>query len=98
MPRVQSRSGTVVNGSFTIGPAPRYSGTMIGLAFLAAAVAAQPAAPPRELLVQQARATVRILPGARVTADEIPAYAQVKESETRAPDGSPVKSRLVEFP
>lgn len=70
----------------------------MAFALLAASAAAQSPAPPREPLVQQARATVRILPGARVTATEIPDYALLKNKVEQQPDGSRTLSRLVEFP
>ena len=65
---------------------------------LLAAIAAQPAQPPRLEVAAQARASVRIVRGERVTASEIPADALVRETRVRGADGVASSYRLVEFP
>ena len=65
---------------------------------LLAAIAAQPAQPPRLEVAAQARASVRIVRGERVTATEIPADAIVRETKVRGADGVDSAYRLVEFP
>jgi hypothetical protein len=90
----------VLNALFTIGRRRRYTAVMLLLAILAAtATAPVEAAPPRRLEVaEQARASVRIVSGAWVTAQEIPSEALVRETRVEAADGSMSTARLVEFP
>jgi hypothetical protein len=71
---------------------------MLTIALAAAAAAAQPATPPRIELAAQARATVRIISGSRITAEKPPAEAIVRDTEVRSADGSKSTARLVEFP
>ena len=71
---------------------------MLAFAFAAAAAASQPNLPQTHSVVEQARATVRIVSGARVTAERIPPDAIVRETKVRSADGSQTTSRLVEFP
>ena len=70
---------------------------MLTIALAAAAAAAQPAPPPRPVAVQ-ARASVRILAGATITAGRAPAEAIVRETRVPAADGTRTVARLVEFP
>lgn len=66
---------------------------------LAAAVAAAQASPPAgETAVSQARATVRLVAGARITQKEVPEGAVVRKTELKAADGSTSIVRLIEFP
>jgi hypothetical protein len=65
---------------------------------LLAAVAAQPAQPPKLEVAAQARAVVRIVRGERISASELPADAIVRETRVRGADGADRAYRLVEFP
>jgi hypothetical protein len=69
---------------------------------LAAAVASASPAPEQRQSISaplvQATATVRIVPGARVTATEIPGEALVRDTRVTGPDGVERNARLVEFP
>lgn len=69
---------------------------MLLLALLAAT--AQAPAQPRAEAVVQAQASVRIVSGVRVTADQLPREALVRDSKVEAADGSQTTARLVEFP
>ena len=71
---------------------------MLVFALAAAAVVFQPAPPSQGGVVSQARATVRILVGERVTAEKIPAAALVRDTQVTSADGSRKPARLVEFP
>ena len=71
---------------------------MFIIALAAAVAAAHSATPPRIDLAVQARASVRILSGARITAGKPPAEALVRETEVRGADGSRTTARLIEFP
>lgn len=71
---------------------------MLTIALAAAAAAAQPASPPRIELAVQARASVRIVSGSRITAEKLPEEAIVRETEVRGADGSKATARLIEFP
>lgn len=70
---------------------------MMILALLAAA-AAQPAEPPKLAAATQARATVRIVRGERISAARIPPDAIVSETRVKSADGSQSPARLIEFP
>lgn len=71
---------------------------MLVLALLAATAAAQtPAASPLSA-VREARATVRIVSGVRVSAGKLPEEAQVRDTSRREPDGRQQTLRLIEFP
>ena len=65
---------------------------------LFAAVAAQPAQPPRLEVARQATATVRIVKGERISATQLPGYAIIRETRLRGADGIESAYRLVEFP
>ena len=65
---------------------------------LLAAVAAQPAQPPRLEVAAQARAVVRVVRGERISAGKLPADAIVRETRVRGADGVEGAYRLVEFP
>ncbi|HEU5482227.1 MAG TPA: hypothetical protein VFU80_03920 [Sphingomicrobium sp.] len=67
------------------------------LLVLAAAISQQ-TLPPSISAVEQARATVRIVCGARVTADRLPEEALVRDTKVLGPDGSRKPARLIEFP
>lgn len=86
------------NALFTIGRRQRYTAVMLLLAVLAATapVEAEPLSRPE--VAEQARATVRIISGAWVTAQDIPREALVRETRIEAADGSISTARLVEFP
>ena len=74
---------------------------MLVIAFAAATAAAQPpqpSLPPGVSVVEQARATVRIVSGARITAARQPHVAVVRDTQVRGEDGSAKTARLVEFP
>lgn len=71
---------------------------MLLLAFLAATAPAEAPAAPRAEVAQQARASVRILSGAWVTAQDIPSEALVRETKVESADGTESTARLVEFP
>lgn len=88
----------MLNALFTIGRRRRYTAVMLFLALLAATAPAEAA--PRRLpeVAEQARASVRIVSGAWVTAQEIPREAMVRETRVEAADGSVSAARLVEFP
>jgi len=88
----------VLNALFTIGRRRRYTALMLLVAILAATVPAQAAPPRRPEVAEQARASVRIVSGAWVTAREIPREAIVRETRVEAADGSLSTARLVEFP
>lgn len=70
---------------------------MMILALLAAA-AVQPAEPPKLAAAAQARATVRIVRGERISAARIPPDAIVSETRVKGADGSQSPARLIEFP
>lgn len=70
---------------------------MILIALAVAAAAPQPGLPPGISAVQQARATVRIVSGARVTAEKPPEEALVRETKVSNADGSRTASLLIEF-
>ena len=95
----RSRIGTVLNDLFTIAAGARYTCGMMFLAILASAAVAAPAhwTPARGPAVQ-AVASVRIVPGARVSAAGIPAEAIVSERKIRGADGVERPARIVEFP
>jgi hypothetical protein len=95
----RSRIGTVLNDLFTIAARERYTKSMMLLAILASATAAAPAqwTPAREPVVQ-ATASVRIVPGARISSARIPAEAMVSERKIRGADGVERNARIVEFP
>jgi len=46
----------------------------------------------------QATATVRIVPGARITAAQLPSDAIIRDTRVTGPDGVERDARLVEFP
>lgn len=71
---------------------------MLVLALLAATATAQLPAQPRVQAVEQARASVRIVAGVRVTAEQLPRDAIVRETKVESADGSQTSARLVEFP
>ena len=71
---------------------------MLLLAQLAAAVASQASTPASVPVVRQARASVRIVAGERISADKIPEAAMVREKQVRNADGSRTPTWLVEFP
>ena len=71
---------------------------MLLLAQLAAAVASQASPPATAPIVRQARASVRIVSGERISAERIPQAAVVRDKQVRNADGSWTSSRLVEFP
>lgn len=98
MPGRRSRIGTVLNALFTIGRRRRYTVVMLLLAILAATAAPEAAPPRRPEVAEQARASVRIVSGAWVTAQDIPREALVRETRVEAADGSVSTARLVEFP
>jgi len=66
--------------------------------FLAAVLAGTAGDPAPRAPIVQATATVRILPGARITASEVPETAIVRETRVRGSDGIERNARLVEFP
>lgn len=71
---------------------------MLVFALAVAAAAAQPILPPGISAVQQARATVRIVSGARVTAERTPDDALIRDTRIRGEDGTQKTARLIEFP
>jgi hypothetical protein len=74
---------------------------VIALVLAAAAALSSPipeARPGGSTPAVQATATVRIVPGARVTATEIPEEAVVRDAKVTGPDGVQRPARLVEFP
>ena len=71
---------------------------MLFLAVLAATAPAEAPAWRRPEIVEQARATVRIVSGAWLTAERIPEDALVREVQLVRADGSRATARLVEFP
>lgn len=71
---------------------------MLLLALLAATASAEAPDRPLAEAAEQARATVRIVAGAWVTAQAIPGEALVRETIVEAADGSRSAARLVEFP
>jgi hypothetical protein len=73
---------------------------MVMIALLAAsAIASTQAEPePRATALAQAKATVRILPGARIVAGEIPQTAIARDFELRDSNGARTRVRLIEFP
>jgi hypothetical protein len=101
MPVGRSRIGTVLNGLFTIVPSGRYTGAMLLFALAAATAASVPPTPPpppTQGAVLQARASVRILSGARVTAERQPETAIVSKTTLSGADGRGRPALLVEFP
>lgn len=71
---------------------------MLLLAFLAATASTEAPGLHRIEIAQQARASVRIVSGARVTAEKIPDEALVREARMERSDGSQAPARLIEFP
>jgi hypothetical protein len=73
---------------------------MVMIALLAAtSIASAPAEQQlRATALAQARATVRILPSARITAGEIPQTAIARLAEVRDSNGARTTVRLIEFP
>ena len=71
---------------------------MLLIILVAATGAVQPSDLPAASAVHQAKASVRIISGERVTADRLPEQALVRDTEVRAADGSLTTARLVEFP
>lgn len=65
---------------------------------LLAAIAVQPAEPPRLAVARQAIATVRIVRGERISAARLPADAIIRLTKVRGADGVESAYRLVEFP
>lgn len=98
MPGVRSRNGTVLNAPFTIGVPERYIAMMLVLALIAATAAADTPASSSGEAVEQARASVRVISGVRVSAEQPPQEALVRDTETANADGSWTRSRLIEFP
>lgn len=70
--------------------------SLVAAALLAAQATPSPPSPHRALV--QATASVRILSGERVSADNIPEAAIVRDTRVRGADGSQKPARLVEFP
>lgn len=71
---------------------------MIALALLASVAAQAQPQDTRPQVAVQATATVRILPGARVTATETPDSALVRKAQIKNADGREETVRIVEFP
>ena len=71
---------------------------MLVIALVAATAAAQPSDRPAASAVHQAKASVRIVSGERITAERLPESALVRDTEVRSADGSLKTARLVEFP
>lgn len=71
---------------------------MIALALLASVVAQAAPQDRRPQVAVQATATVRILPGARITATETPHSALVRNARIKSADGSEETVKLIEFP
>lgn len=71
---------------------------MLVLALIAATATAEAPAAARGEVVQQARASVRIISGVRVSAEQPPQEALVRDTEIENADGSRTTSRLIEFP
>ena len=67
------------------------------LAALLAAAATIPAPPPRPVVIEQARATVRIVSGAGIRLGDKTADAQLRSTQFRDSDGSSHPAKLVEF-
>ena len=70
------------------------------LVLLAAAILPAHALPPPQPArgaITQATASVRIISGQRVSADNIPETAIVRDTSVRGADGSEKSARLVEF-
>jgi hypothetical protein len=68
---------------------------MVLFALAAAAASATPAPPPR--IVEQARASVRIVSGVRVKLGTATADAQLRQTSFRDPDGTSRPAKFVEF-
>ena len=98
MPVPRSRIGTVLNALFTIARPRRYTGAMLLLAILTATAPAEAPSAARAEVVRQAQATVRVVAGAWVTAEQVPSEALVRETRVETADGSASTARLVEFP
>ncbi|HET9810195.1 MAG TPA: hypothetical protein VFP53_00680 [Sphingomicrobium sp.] len=71
---------------------------MLLLALAAALPSAQPPARRPGAAIEQARASVRIVRGARVGRGHLPDEALVRQAVIRAADGSQTHLRIVEFP
>ena len=71
---------------------------LLALALATANPAGGPPPPSPSLAIQQATASVRIVPGERVSADRLPETAIITDTVVRAADGSAAPARLVEFP
>jgi hypothetical protein len=107
MPRPACRSGTRVNGAFTNRPLRGYPRVMAGLltmAIMAAQLGAgapltAPSAPSPNLASASAQASVRILPGAKVSLSggaEAQGY-KLTSANITLEDGSQRPAELVEF-
>jgi len=71
---------------------------MFTLALLAATAAAQPQQQASSKpLFRQATASIRVISGARITANEMPPEALVKTTEVKNSDGVKSVVRLIEF-
>lgn len=71
---------------------------LIALALATANPAGQLPPPNSSRAIQQATASVRIVPGERVSADRLPETAIITDTVVRGADGSAAPARLVEFP
>lgn len=71
---------------------------MLLAALLAATAAAQSPQAVGGTTLQQASATVRIVPGERISAAELPRDALVRDTHVKGADGQSKTVRLVEFP
>lgn len=71
---------------------------MFLIALLAATATAQADAPSGSAAVRQATASVRIVSGARITTQERPEAAIVREVEVEDSDGTRKSVHLIEFP
>ena len=74
---------------------------MVLLALLAAIAQPTSALPPPQVprgAIVQATATVRIIAGERISADNMPDTAIVTDTRVRGEDGVERPARLVEFP
>ena len=104
MPLHPSRAGTVVKTGFTIRTAERYASGMVIFASLALASATlavplERVEPQAAVPVRQARATVTILPAARLRFADIERDQpkSLRETVVRAADGFEEVLKLVEF-
>ena len=102
MPGCRSRNGTVLNAPFTIRLTGRYTGAMMLAVLASAAAAAQPPVlAPRAGAAVQARASVRILSGERISFER---YARTDQDRPRrwrdtvlVVDGKPITASFLEF-